>query len=224
MKSIIHALFLTVGFGLVSSHALAHCKEFKPEFVATLIPAYLEVQTSLAGDNLASARTATQSLLATAAQGPAFAAMTEPVNGLIAAPDIATARKYFQAISVEMISLLDHVGTTGSQKLFVAHCPMAFGGKGGDWLQADKKVNNPYYGSMMLRCGSIKQQILGRDASTTPKNVTRQNDGVVPAKAYNSVALNRIHAGVNGYQTQSDDQVQAEPEACGMSCCASAEN
>jgi Cu(I)/Ag(I) efflux system membrane fusion protein len=34
---------------------------------------------------------------------------------------------------------------------------MAFDGKGGSWLQKDATVANPYYGAMMLRCGSVSK-------------------------------------------------------------------
>lgn len=47
----------------------------------------------------------------------------------------------------------------------MAHFPMAFGGRGGDWLQADKKINNPYYGASMLRCGSITREAAAKPAA-----------------------------------------------------------
>ena len=40
--------------------------------------------------------------------------------------------------------------------LHLAHCPMAFHNKGGSWLQTDETVANPYFGSTMLHCGTIK--------------------------------------------------------------------
>jgi len=42
--------------------------------------------------------------------------------------------------------------------LDVTHCPMAFGDKGGDWIQAGQNIANPYYGVSMQSCGSIKNQ------------------------------------------------------------------
>ena len=44
------------------------------------------------------------------------------------------------------------------QGLVVAHCPMAFG-RGADWLQLGKKIRNPYYGSSMLGCGSVVEDL-----------------------------------------------------------------
>ena len=57
----------------------------------------------------------------------------------------------------------DDAATTVDTPLYTAFCPMAFDNKGGQWIQSDKKVSNPYYGSMMLRCGSIKEKIAGSE-------------------------------------------------------------
>lgn len=156
MKNIIISLLLALSFGLVATTASAHSKDIKPEFVDTLVPAYLDLQTSLAADDLSAAQIAAKALLEVASQGPEFAPLTDPVAKIVIAETIKAARQHFLPVSNEMISLVNQVGTTTDQKLYVAHCPMAFGGKGGDWLQDDRTVNNPYYGSMMLRCGSIK--------------------------------------------------------------------
>jgi len=156
MKNIITSLLLALSFGLVATTASAHSKDLKPEFVDTLVPAYLDLQTALAADDLSAAQNAANTLIEAASRGPEFAPLTDPVAKIVRAETIKVARQYFLAASNEMISLVDHVGTTSGQKLYVAHCPMAFGGEGGDWIQGDRTVNNPYYGSMMLRCGTIK--------------------------------------------------------------------
>ena len=72
MKNTITSLLLVLSFGLVTATAFAHSKDLKPEFVDTLIPAYLALQTSLADDDLAAAQIAAKSLIAAAAQGPDF--------------------------------------------------------------------------------------------------------------------------------------------------------
>ncbi|MCA9135247.1 MAG: efflux RND transporter periplasmic adaptor subunit [Planctomycetales bacterium] len=41
-----------------------------------------------------------------------------------------------------------------SKKLVHMHCPMVPGG-GGDWIQLDDKLVNPYWGNEMLNCGEI---------------------------------------------------------------------
>ncbi|RKY19093.1 MAG: efflux transporter periplasmic adaptor subunit [Planctomycetota bacterium] len=41
----------------------------------------------------------------------------------------------------------------------IFHCPMAFDGEGADWIDTGTRVANPYYGSAMLRCGSLTQSL-----------------------------------------------------------------
>jgi Cu(I)/Ag(I) efflux system membrane fusion protein len=50
-------------------------------------------------------------------------------------------------------------GLPPGKPAYRAHCPMAFDNKGADWLQSGTKIRNPYYGSMMLECGAIKEQL-----------------------------------------------------------------
>jgi DNA repair ATPase RecN len=66
----------------------------------------------------------------------------------------------------------DHLNTLGravyrlnkafdanGQALYYQHCPMAMDNKGAFWLSADKEVKNPYFGSKMLKCGMVKEEI-----------------------------------------------------------------
>ena len=91
--------------------------------------------------------------------------LSTSATAIAKASDIKLARTAFLTLSQEITSLVQHIGTTKETPLFIAHCPMAFDNKGGSWLQSDKTVANPYYGSMMLRCGSIKKQIAGNKQS-----------------------------------------------------------
>ncbi len=158
MKSVRNILFLVVGLTGAAFTAAAHGDEFKPAFVSNLTPAYLDVQAALAADDLDATKVAAKALMTTAKKGPAFEDFTGPVQMIIDAADLKAARASFKEASGELITLIKHVGTEGDRDLYVAHCPMAFGGKGGDWLQADQKIANPYYGAAMLTCGSIKTQ------------------------------------------------------------------
>ncbi|MCC5021477.1 MAG: DUF3347 domain-containing protein [Candidatus Synoicihabitans palmerolidicus] len=141
MKTLFNRLLIsiTVFTGLVLS-TLAHAAEIHPAFVDSLVPNYLKVQTALASDDLAAA---------------SVKSLTESAQKVASAPDIKAARASFAQTSIQLMALVAEVGTTNAQPLYIAHCTMAFG-QGADWLQADTTVNNPFYGSMMLRCGSIK--------------------------------------------------------------------
>jgi len=42
-----------------------------------------------------------------------------------------------------------------SKQIFVQYCPMA----DGNWMSDERKIVNPYYGSSMLSCGTVKSEI-----------------------------------------------------------------
>ena len=84
--------------------------------------------------------------------------LIKPAKAISETEDIKAARAAFLDLSRQMASLVEHVGTTKDTPLYTAFCPMAFNNKGGQWVQSEKTVSNPYYGSMMLRCGSIQKK------------------------------------------------------------------
>ncbi len=69
--------------------------------------------------------------------------------------DIEIARKRFEDLSAGVIALQRFFGHSGQDDFHLAHCPMAFDNTGADWLQRGARINNPYFGAMMLRCGEI---------------------------------------------------------------------
>ncbi|MCA9751145.1 MAG: efflux RND transporter periplasmic adaptor subunit [Gemmatimonadetes bacterium] len=71
--------------------------------------------------------------------------------------DLAALRAAFQTVSAavdEIEARFGHVGAAWVR----THCPMAFDFAGADWLQTQKEILNPYFGSEMLRCGSVTQE------------------------------------------------------------------
>lgn len=167
MKTIHTILF---GFALLLTNSLqAHDDAFKPSFVGSLVTPYLMIQRGLAGDDLAVSQAGAQRFLAAMERAPqgngrvdgTVEDLTTPARAIANAADITVAREAFRTLSLKMESLVQHVGVSDGTNLYRVHCPMAFGGKGGDWIQADETVANPYYGSKMLRCGSVQKQISG---------------------------------------------------------------
>ena len=67
------------------------------------------------------------------------------------------ARERFKSLSQSVISYLKefHVKIKGAEKTYIYYCPMA----DASWLQKEEGTRNPYYGSSMLKCGSVKEQI-----------------------------------------------------------------
>ncbi len=76
------------------------------------------------------------------------------------AEDLAAARDAFEPISNALIQTVREFGAGGAFPVLLYHCPMAFEGRGGDWLQTSEGTENPYYGSKMFRCGSLQETLV----------------------------------------------------------------
>jgi Cu(I)/Ag(I) efflux system membrane fusion protein len=71
--------------------------------------------------------------------------------------DIKKQRAHFKDLSTAITSAVQMFGV--GQVVYNQYCPMADDNKGAYWLSNDKNVLNPYFGSAMLACGSVKQVI-----------------------------------------------------------------
>ena len=79
------------------------------------------------------------------------------VSSILKTTAIKEQRNHFKQISASLIEALQVFGV--NEKVFIAFCPMADGGKGAYWISKEKKIINPYFGNTMLTCGEIKQVI-----------------------------------------------------------------
>lgn len=71
--------------------------------------------------------------------------------------DLTSSRTAFEVVSNALASSVREFGASGDRPVLLYHCPMAFGGRGADWLQLTEGAENPYYGSQMFTCGSLKE-------------------------------------------------------------------
>lgn len=145
--------------------------------------AYFEIQSSLANDSPASS-VAVNSLIeglvqALADDGVPDEAQRELLTARNAAErlvgPIEDSRVAFRTVSHAMIKSL-HQARSSSTENGVKHfyCPMVPGG-GGDWLQADSDLKNPYWGAEMLTCGELV-----RDLSLSPQPSDAEPDDEDP--------------------------------------------
>ena len=87
------------------------------------------------------------------------------LEALGVASDLPSARTAFETLSNALLASIRDFGFLGAgtgtdamgQSMFRYHCPMAFGGRGADWLQVEEGTENPYYGSKMFGCGSLEE-------------------------------------------------------------------
>jgi hypothetical protein len=65
-------------------------------------------------------------------------------------------REHFETLSQEIYEFAKSVR---GKKLYYANCPMYNNNKGGNWLSEVREIRNPYFGSEMLECGTVKEEL-----------------------------------------------------------------
>jgi len=113
-----------------------------------MLEAYIAITQALFADDLDAAKKAASEM----AEHDKDSELAKGAAKIAAAQDLPAARAAFKDLSAVAIK----VAKTSKPELHVMHCPMVKGG-GGDWLSADAKVNNPYFGAQMPHCGSLKK-------------------------------------------------------------------
>lgn len=142
------------------------------EVIHGIIGHYLTVKNALASDNPADAAKAATMLRdalkkldksrLTVEQKTAFDKSEGSIRdqaSLIAdsGGDIAKQRDAFFPLSESISALARQFG--GGKTLYVDFCPMARDNQGATWISEQKDIRNPYFGSGMLTCGSVKETI-----------------------------------------------------------------
>ena len=77
--------------------------------------------------------------------------LLKDANAIAQSGDIKIQREKFSTLSNNMIALAKLVKLS-AEPVYEQYCPM----KKSSWLSKDKAIKNPYYGSAMLTCGSVK--------------------------------------------------------------------
>ncbi len=116
---------------------------------------YVKIQAALADDSLSGVPEAAAAIAGTAKEstGALPEATASQAEAVAKATDISAARAAFKPLSTSMIAAANaQKEKTGYYEAF---CPMA----NAAWIQADKKVTNPYYGASMLTCGEIRKAL-----------------------------------------------------------------
>ncbi len=157
-----------------------------PKDLTPVFDAYFEVQEALRSDNLEAAKSAAKKLVKTY---KTFCADSLTSSGhtmfdslsrkgldvstvLSGSSDIAAARAEFVALTSAMTTFADHYGMGDFKATYEFFCPMADGGKGANWLQRDDNKQNPYFGSAMSKCGTLKR-VIGDTTSSDDKGMDK---------------------------------------------------
>lgn len=136
--------------------------------LGAVLQTYLDVQAAMAADDSAAARSASAAVVraldaidttalddtARAAWTDGSAALESAVAAMAEADDFEQRRADLRPVTAALWPLLDRFGYRDDDPVRLFHCPMANDNQGADWIQRAATTVNPYYGSMMLRCGS----------------------------------------------------------------------
>ena len=85
------------------------------------------------------------------------------IDRMDGADDMDGIREGFEGFSAALAEAIRTFRVAPAGPVYKLHCPMAFGGRGADWLQSDSQVRNPY-SPTMLRCGGVVETITGEEA------------------------------------------------------------
>ncbi len=85
-----------------------------------------------------------------------YGLIAESLDDFLGADELETRRAQFEPLSEAMISVAQTLGAIG-QTFYVAFCPMYDDDRGAYWLSEFEEISNPYFGSMMLRCGEVRE-------------------------------------------------------------------
>ncbi len=134
-----------------------------PDIFASIITNYLALKEALAEDDEKRALQQAQLLNQTIQElsisaNEAKSGLVKLTGDVAKSKNITMARIHFQFLSDAIIALAQQNNPL-DDKLYLQFCPMADNDKGAFWLSTEAEIKNPYYGSMMLRCGSVEGEL-----------------------------------------------------------------
>jgi len=86
--------------------------------------------------------------------------LQDTATKLAAAEGAEALRKQFEPVSRQLDMMVQRYGDPRLGPVYRVHCPMAMDNEGADWLSAEDRVLNPYFGARMLKCGEVKKQLI----------------------------------------------------------------
>lgn len=148
------------GMAVFHSHSLfGHNAPILPDFLEH----YLELQNALTADDYVQAKKTASDMKRTLENSSLNEKqqvhIKATVEQLILADHIEGQRIAFAVLSEQLYQILPGIDF-GREALFWHNCPMALGGRGGNWISREEQVKNPFMGQAMLTCGTALEKLM----------------------------------------------------------------
>jgi Cu(I)/Ag(I) efflux system membrane fusion protein len=170
-----HEEMMPEGAMEVPSEAAAPQFEVSPEFqqqLSSVFVAYVKLKDALVATDAEAAMAeaqATQNAFATVDMtlltGPAHndwmnyaGEIDAALNEIKSSNEIEAQRTSFSKLSDNMYKSIKAYGLGGATAYY-EYCPMAFNNNGAYWLSDNSAIRNPYFGSKMLKCGTVEEKL-----------------------------------------------------------------
>lgn len=166
-KTIVGLLLVLASFGAYAQHDhsghASHAEQkgvpaFQDEKVGNAYSHYIHLKDALVASNASEARKAAGDLEKTLTAVSNGNKAKDAAKAIAGSSKLGEQRMTFATLSNEMTTLVKS-SKLASGSLYVEYCPMANNNAGGFWLSNEKEIKNPYFGDMMLKCGSVKETV-----------------------------------------------------------------
>ena len=166
-KQLTIMLLALVSFGAYAQHDHnAHASSsqekgtpaFKDDKIGTAYTHYIHLKDALVASNAAEAKKAAGELEKSLVGVGESKKAIDAAKTISSSTDLNDQRKTFSTLSNEMTTLVK-ASKLASGSLYVEYCPMANNNEGAFWLSNEKEIKNPYFGDIMLKCGSVKETL-----------------------------------------------------------------
>lgn len=150
--------------------------ELRP--LSPVLEGYLDIQRSLAADQLSGAKTSAGQLekevgavkldtsrvhrdvrAAWRAWNDLAPVLIRHAQHVRRAGDLEAARAGFERLTEDVATLLTRFGNPLGRSVNLAFCPMAFGSEGASWFQLGAQIDNAFFGETMRSCGELRERI-----------------------------------------------------------------
>jgi len=118
---------------------------------------YIHLKTALVNDDAKEADMGAK-MLEKALTDAGLSKEAKLATELSKATDVKAKREKLNGLSLALVDAFKK-SKLESGVVYKQYCPMANDGNGGYWLASESQIKNPYYGTSMLKCGSVEEEI-----------------------------------------------------------------